>query len=151
MCALSSLLTRSKPNVSDYSTSTSTCVNSTVMNCDAFAMNLKVCAGYVILLLLPHSSLLFSSSLVPRDSLVDTSQRLQTQADIIESALQARWDAVVAVLQKSGTPREDSAWWFFAAGMAQLFRYVRKILYIPFRPLSVSLMLLIVLCDCVIV
>ena len=83
--------------------------------------------------------------------LVDTSQRLQTQADIIESALQARWDAVVAVLQKSGTPREDSAWWFFAAGMAQLFRYVRKILYIPFRPLSVSLMLLIVLCDCVIV
>jgi hypothetical protein len=140
MCALSSLLTRSKPNVSDYSTSTSTCVNSTVMNCDAFAMNLK-CLRWlchlVVTASLPHSSLLFSSllHLSPVTHLVDTSQRLQTQADIIESALQARWDAVVAVLQKTGTPREDSAWWFFAAGMAQLFRYVRKIypIFVPFQ------------------
>lgn len=61
---------------------------------------------------------------------------MRVQATVIEAALHSRWSAVVEALQFAGTPRESAGWWFFAAGMAQFFRYMLRIFDLSWRRLG---------------
>ena len=69
-------------------------------------------------------ALIVKSKILSSRSEMDSyeSQKVKLQGSITEAVLVSDWDKVVSLCVNFGEPKEGAPWWYFAVGMAMIFK-----------------------------